>query len=52
MLNSFEQVVRFTIANGIVGDFKTRLNAISAETSSQRWQNKQEFVAILDKIED
>lgn len=52
MLNSFEQVVRFTIANGIVGDFKTRLNAISAETIRQRWQNKQEFVAILDKIED
>lgn len=52
MLTSFEQVVRFTIANGIVADFKTRLNAISLEASIQRWQNKHEFVATLDKIED
>lgn len=52
MLTYFEQVIRFTIANGMVADFKSRLVSISAETTIQRWQNKQEFAAALEKIED
>jgi hypothetical protein len=52
MLTSFEQLIRFVIANGIVNDFKSRLHTISAETSNQRWQNKHEFAAALEKIEE
>jgi hypothetical protein len=52
MLNSFEQLVRFVIANGITFDFKQRLLTISQEAMKQRWQNKQEFSIILEKIED
>jgi hypothetical protein len=48
MLTSFEQLIRFN-PNGIVNDFKSRLHTISAETSNQRWQNKHEFAAALEK---
>lgn len=51
MLNSFEQAVRFMIANGILEDFKTRIVAISNETNHQNWFNKQEFNAIIERFE-
>ena len=51
MLSSFEQSVRFMIANGIVEDFKSRIVAISKETNQQNWFNKEEFNAIIDRFE-
>ena len=51
MLSSFEQAVRFMIANGIVEDFKSRIVAISNETNRQNWYNKEEFNAIVDRFE-
>ena len=51
MLSSFEQAVRFMIANGILEDFKSRIVAISKETNRQNWFNKEEFNAIIDRFE-
>jgi len=51
MLNSFEQAVNFIVSNGIFNDFKLRINAIQTETLEQKWKNKYEFGAILEKID-
>jgi hypothetical protein len=51
MLNSFEQAVNFVISNGILNEFKVRIIAIQKETLQQKWKNKYEFEAILDKID-
>lgn len=51
MLNSFEQSVNFVISNGILGEFKARIIAIQKETIQQKWKNKNEFEAIVDKID-
>jgi len=51
MLSSFEQAVRFMIANGILEDFKSRIIAISNESNHQNWFNKEEFNAIIDRFE-
>lgn len=51
MLNSFEQAVNFVISNGILNEFKARIIAIGKETIQQKWKNKYDFEAILDKID-
>ena len=51
MLSSFEQAVRFMIANGILEDFKSRIVATSNETNRQNWFNKEEFNAIIERFE-
>jgi len=51
MLSSFEQAVSFMIANGILEDFKSRIVAISNETNRQNWFNKDEFNAIIERLE-
>ncbi|WP_163410947.1 DUF6155 family protein [Flavobacterium ajazii] len=51
MLNSFEQAVNFAISNGILGEFKARIIAIQQETIQQKWKNKYDFEAIVDKID-
>jgi hypothetical protein len=51
ILNSFEQAVNFSISNGILHDFKERIFAIQQQTIQQKWKNKYEFEAIVDKID-
>ncbi|RKR05401.1 hypothetical protein C8C83_4748 [Flavobacterium sp. 90] len=51
MFNSFEQAVNFSISNGILSDFRERIIAIEQETIQQKWKNKYDFEAILDKID-
>lgn len=51
MLTSFEQAVRFMIANGILEEFKSRITAINDETNHQNWFNKQDFNAIIERFE-
>lgn len=51
ILNSFEQAVNFAISNGILHDFKERILAIQQETIQQKWKNKYDFEAILEKID-
>ena len=51
MFNSFEQAVNFSISNGILSEFKERIVAIQQETLQQKWKNRYDFEAILDKID-
>lgn len=51
MFNSFNQAVKFMIANGILEEFKTRIISISDETRRQKWFNKEEFNAIIERFE-
>ena len=50
IFNSFEQAVNYTISNGILTEFKARIEMIHQETLQQKWKNKYDFEAILDKI--
>jgi NADH:ubiquinone oxidoreductase subunit K len=51
MLNSFEQLLQFVIANGILTDFKGRIIAIYNETLVQKWRNQAQFSAIIESID-
>ncbi|KRB53599.1 DUF6155 family protein [Flavobacterium sp. Root186] len=51
IFNSFEQAVNFVISNGILTEFKARIETIHQETLQQKWKNKYDFEAILDKID-
>ncbi|QOG00973.1 DUF6155 family protein [Flavobacterium sp. MDT1-60] len=51
MFNSFEQAVNFIISNGILSEFKARILDIQQQTIQQKWKNKYDFEAILDKID-
>ena len=52
MFNSFEQAVKFIIANGMLNEFKTRIVAIADETKQQDWFNKEEFSVIMERFEE
>ena len=41
--NSFEQAVTFCIANGIIPDFRQRMDEIHKEAIRQKWENQYEF---------
>jgi len=49
--NSFEQVVNYCIANGIVAEFKQRIFAIYEEVKKQRWENVYEFERVTESID-
>jgi hypothetical protein len=51
MFNSFEQAVIYLIANAILTDFKSRLNAIHNNVLDQKWYNTPEFDAIMERLE-
>ncbi|MFI0490270.1 DUF6155 family protein [Flavobacterium sp.] len=51
MFTSFEQAVIFMIANGVLEEFRTRILAISNETTRQNWFNREEFSAIIERFE-
>lgn len=51
MLSSFEQAIKFMIANGILEEFKSRIISISDETRKQNWFNKEEFNAVIERFE-
>ncbi|WP_016989346.1 DUF6155 family protein [Flavobacterium sp. ACAM 123] len=51
MGTSFEQAVIYMIANGILNEFKTRINGIHKETITQNWINEPEFNAIIERFE-
>lgn len=51
MFSSFEQAVKFMISNGILEEFKSRIVAISNETLRQNWYNKEEFNAVIERLE-
>lgn len=51
ILNSFEQVVNFTISNGIFNEYKLRIHEVQQQTLQQKWKNKYDFEAILEKTD-
>ena len=51
MANSFEQVVNYTIANGIVHEFRNRINAVFEEAKRQKWENCYDFEIIMEKLD-
>jgi hypothetical protein len=51
MLSSFEQAIKFMIANGILEEFLPRIIAINKEVFQQNWFNKEEFNAILERFD-
>jgi flagellin-specific chaperone FliS len=50
MLNSFEQAIVYMIGNGILNEFKIRIDAIHQETIVQNWKNEQNFNAIIERL--
>lgn len=51
IFNSFEQAVNFVISNGILTEFNARVQSVYQETLQQKWKNRYDFEAILDKID-
>ncbi len=51
LLNSFEQAISFMISNGVLYEFKNRVEAIRTEAESQEWFNIYEFNAIIERFE-
>ena len=52
MQNSFEQVVQFLIVNGILSEFKSRINGIYEEIIEQKWKNRSDFLLIMEQISE
>ncbi len=51
MLNSFQQAISFMIEKGILDDFKSRVVAIKEQTIAQKWVNRYEFIAVVERLE-
>jgi hypothetical protein len=51
MLSSFQQAISFLIENGILNEFKNRVEAIKDEVNNQNWINAYEFNAIIERFE-
>lgn len=47
---SFEEAVAFTVSNGIDADFRTRANEIAAQAERQHWENRSQFLAIVQQL--
>ena len=50
--NSFEQAIKFVIANGIVYDFKDRMAAVCKEAMRQKWENRYEIERLFEPLEN
>ncbi len=51
MLNSFESAISYMIENGILNDFKGRVEAIKEQSVLYNWINQYEFVAIVERFD-
>ena len=51
MFNSYEQTVSYLIQNGILNDFKGRLESINEEVIKQNWLNSYDFNAVLERLQ-
>lgn len=49
---AYQQAVNFMLENGIINEFLDRVVDIKEETVSQKWINKNEFINLLEKIDD
>ena len=51
MLNSFESAISYMIENGILNDFKSRIEGIKDQTIYLKWINNYEFNAIVERFD-
>ena len=51
MLVAYDQAIRFIVANGMVYEFRTRIEAINEEANHQNWFNKFEFNAQAERLD-
>ena len=51
MLNSFESAISYMIENGILNDFKSRVEGIKEQTILLKWINNYEFTAIVERFD-
>ncbi len=51
MLNSFESAISYMIENGILNDFKSRVEGIKDQTIYLKWSNNYEFNAIVERFD-
>ena len=51
MLNSFEQAIGFMIEKGNLYEFKPRVEDIKNQAISQKWMNRYEFEAIIERFD-
>lgn len=51
MLNSFESAISYLIENGILNDFKGRVEAIKEKSVKYNWFNQFQFVAIVERFD-
>lgn len=51
MLNSFEQVINYVIAHGIVPEFRERIAGVFDEAKRQKWENHFEFERVAEQLE-
>lgn len=51
MLNSFEQLVNYAISNGIIAEFKVRIQGVFEEVKRQKWENRYEFERVISLLE-
>jgi len=51
MLNSFQQAIRFMIENGVLFEFRNRVEAIRLEAENQDWFNVAEFNSTVEKFD-
>lgn len=52
ILTAYQQAVNFLIENGIVDEFMDRVVAINEQANSQKWINRYEFNAVMERFED
>lgn len=50
MLNSFEQAVDYTIANGIAADFRKRIESVHVAAGLQDWENRYDFDRVFERL--
>lgn len=50
MLNAYEQVVNYSIANGIVSEYRERLISVFKEVERQHWENRFEFERVAEPL--
>lgn len=51
MLNSYNEVIQFTVNQGVFPEFRTRILKIYKETQQQKWPFEEDFSKALDSIE-
>nr|WP_322626316.1 DUF6155 family protein [uncultured Flavobacterium sp.] len=51
MLNSYKQVIDYTVVNGVSANYKSRIKKIYEETLAQKWPNRKEFERLYDNFE-